>query len=123
MSQRRSHLFVGVAGVPLGQFLQLNVGVVGLRLGFLLQLQPVLVHLSLQLVLQCNQLLLMLPPHTLVARHLLAQLALLLVLVDLLGHLCTKTSRSRSWGRGVRGLRRSSRRSEVLSEIPTEDQT
>ncbi|TNN35226.1 hypothetical protein EYF80_054602 [Liparis tanakae] len=53
----------------------------------LLALEPVLVHLGLQLVLQGDELLLVLPPHALVARHLLAQLALLLMLLDLLGHL------------------------------------
>ena len=89
---QKSHLLLSVHGVAFRQLLQLDVGVVGLCLHLLLQLEPVLVHLGLQLVLQGDQLLLVLPPHALVARHLLPQLALLLMLVDLLGHLWRKTS-------------------------------
>lgn len=70
-------------GVALGQLLQLDVGVVGLRLHLLLQLEPVLVHLGLQLVLQRDQLLLVLPPHAFIPRHLLPQLKVLLMLLDL----------------------------------------
>ena len=81
------HLLLCVHDVPLGQLLQLDVGVVGLGLHLLLELQPVFVHLGLQLVLQGDQLLLVLPSHALVAGHLLPQLALLLMFVDLLGYL------------------------------------
>lgn len=88
----KSHLLLSVHGVAFCQLLQLDVGVVGLRLHLLLQLEPVLVHLGLQLVLQGDQLLLVLPSHALVARHLLPQLALLLMLVDLLGHLWRRRS-------------------------------
>lgn len=78
-----SYLFVHLNGVALGQPLQLNVSVVGLRLQFLLQPEPVLVHLSLEPILQGDQLLLVLPPHALIPRHLLPQLKVQLMLLDL----------------------------------------
>ena len=95
----------------LGQLLQLDEGVVGLCLHLFLQLEPVFVHLGLELVLLGDELLLVLPPHSLVARHLLPQLVLLLVLVDLTGDLPeNREKRQVRWERrvgGVRGVKRS----------------
>lgn len=82
-THHKSHLLLGVHDVAFCQLLQLDVGVVGLRLHLFLQLEPVLVHLGLQLVLQGDQLLLVLPPHALIPRHLLPQLKVLLMLLDL----------------------------------------
>lgn len=82
-----AHLLLQDGLVLLGQLVSLSGEAVPLVLQLLVQLQLVLVHLRLQLVLQAHQLLLMLPPHALVARHLLAQRRALLVLLDLPGHL------------------------------------
>ncbi|KAA8586833.1 hypothetical protein FQN60_000669 [Etheostoma spectabile] len=61
--------------------------VVPLALQLFVQPQPVLIHLPFQLVLQGHQMLLMLPPHAFVSRHLLPQLRVLLVFLHLTGHL------------------------------------
>lgn len=89
-------------GVPFSQSLQFNVSVVGVGLYFLLQPEPMLVHLRLQPVLQGDQLLLVLPPHALITRHLLPQLRVLLMLLDLPGDLDTGVRGSEGTERTVR---------------------
>lgn len=56
-------------------------------LQLLVQSEAVLIHLGLQLVFKSHQLLLVLPPHALVAQNLLPQLGILLVLFDLASEL------------------------------------
>lgn len=68
-----THLLLQDALVPLRQLVSLGGEAVPLVLQLLIQLQLVLVHLRLQFVLQAHQLLLVLPPHPLVSRHLLSE--------------------------------------------------
>lgn len=76
--------------VLLDEFLHLLGKVIPLVLQLLVQPKPVLIHLSLQLVFKSHQLLLVLPPHALVAQNLLPQLGVLLVLFDLASELENK---------------------------------
>ena len=82
-----AYIFLHGSLVFLNELLHLLGEAVPLVLQLLVQPQPVLVHLCLQLVLLGHQLLLMLPPHALVAGHLLPQLRVLLVLLHLTGDL------------------------------------
>lgn len=77
----------------LHQFVRFGGETVALILQLFVQLQLVLIHLRLQLVFQAHQLLLVLPPHALVPRHLLPQGGALLVLLDLTGYLEEKDVR------------------------------
>lgn len=91
----------------LGQLVGLCGERVPLVLQLFVQLQLMLVHLRLQLVFQAHQLLLVLPPHALVAGHLLAQRRALLVLLDLTGHL-------EEGGGEIQGLSRSSIKKTII---------
>lgn len=82
-----TYIFVQSRLVFLEQLLHLLGEVVPLTFQLFVQPQPVLVHLPLQLVLQGHQVLLMLPPHAFVTRHLLPQLRVLLVFLHLARHL------------------------------------
>lgn len=73
----KAYIFLHGSLVLLDQLVHLLGEVVPLVFQLFVQTESVLVNFSLQLVLQSHQLLLMLPPHALVAQHLLPQLRIL----------------------------------------------
>ena len=69
--KKKAYVFLHGRLVLLDQFLHLLGKAIPLVLQLLVQAESVLIHLSLQLVFQSHQLLLVLPPHALVAQYLL----------------------------------------------------
>lgn len=85
-----AYIFLHGCLVLFDQFLYLSRKTISLSLQLLVQLQSVLIHFSLELVLQGHQVLLVLPPHALIARHLLSQLRVLFVFLHLPSYLESK---------------------------------